>query len=389
MRFAITVFSIFLCSTLSALAAEDVQVPSVKIVMDDSLTFAGQAPSFSLGELGSWQINSVASALAYSQSNPSGGAGDISNAQLHFQKVDGDVGFSMLTGLYSVPVLGKPIVRTLSNTVDTYGYIPQASASYNLDKNWTIVAGKLASMGGYESTMTYQNLNIQRGLLWDQTSSVSYGTVLNYVKDDVSLAFTWNDGYYSNKMNWLGGAAGYQLNEKESVGFSWVGSVSGNSQNTANTPLLQNNSQIFNLLYKYSGDRWYVAPYLQYTVIPMNQNIGITSQYQTYGAALLTSYHFSVEDWSGFGVTKISLPFRIELIQEKGGTVDSVNPMLYGPDSAAVSLTITPTIQIGSYFARIEASLVRINNPEPGLGFGPNDSKRSQSRVMLEVGLLY
>ena len=112
MRFAITVFSIFLCSTLSALAAEDVQVPSVKIVMDDSLTFAGQAPSFSLGELGSWQINSVASALAYSQSNPSGGAGDISNAQLHFQKVDGDVGFSMLTGLYSVPVLGKPIVRT-------------------------------------------------------------------------------------------------------------------------------------------------------------------------------------------------------------------------------------------------------------------------------------
>ncbi len=389
MRFSITIVSIFLCSTLSALAAEDVQIPSVNLVMDDSLTFAGQAPSFSLGELGSWQINSVASALAYSQSNPSGGAGDISNAQLHFQKVDGDVGFSMLTGLYSVPVLGKSIVRTLSNTVDTYGYIPQASASYNLDKNWTIAVGKLASMGGYESTMTYQNLNIQRGLLWDQTSSVSYGTVVNYAKDDVSLAFTWNDGYYSNKMNWLGGAAGYQLNEKESVGFSWVGSVSGNSQNTANTPLLQNNSQIFNLLYKYSGDRWYVAPYLQYTVIPMNQNIGITSQYQTYGAALLTSYHFSVEDWSGLGVTKISLPFRVELIQEKGGAVDSVNPMLYGPDSAAVSLTITPTIQIGSYFARVEASLVRINNPEPGLGFGSNDSKRSQSRVMLEVGLLY
>ena len=389
MRFAITAASIFLCSTLSALAAEDVQIPSVNLVMDDSLTFVGQAPSFSLGELGSWQINSVASALAYSQSNPSGGAGDISNAQLHFQKIDGDVGFSMLTGLYSVPVLGKSIVRTLSNTVDTYGYIPQASASYDLDKNWTIAAGKLASMGGYESTMTYQNLNIQRGLLWDQTSSVSYGTVVNYAKDDVSLAFTWNDGYYSNKMNWLGGAAGYQLNEKESVGFSWVGSVSGNSQNTANTPLLQNNSQIFNLLYKYSGDRWYVAPYLQYTVIPMNQNIGITSQYQTYGAALLTSYHFSVEDWSGLGVTKISLPFRVELIQEKGGAVDSVNPMLYGPDSAAVSLTITPTIQIGSYFARVEASLVRINNPEPGLGFGSNDSKRSQSRVMLEVGLLY
>jgi hypothetical protein len=63
--------------------------------------------------------------------------------------------------------------------------------------------------------------------------------------------------------------------------------------------------------------------------------------------------------------------------------------MLYGPDSSAISLTITPTIQFDGYFARAEGSVVRITNPEAGLGFGANDTKRSQFRMMLEVGLLY
>ncbi|QWD86068.1 outer membrane beta-barrel protein [Polynucleobacter asymbioticus] len=386
--YALIAFFLYFISA-GAIAAAEESMASVAITMDDSLSFGGKSPSLDLGGLGVWQVTPVASALAFSQNNPQGGAGDISNAQLLIQKSEGDLHFFMQTGLYSVPVLGKPIVRTLSNTVDTYGYIPSASLSYILDQNWSVTAGKLASMGGYESTMTFQNLNIQRGLLWDQTSSVSYGAVVNYSKDDLSLAVTWNDGYYSNKMNWLGASGAYQLNDKESVGLSWVGSTSGNGQNTYNTPLLQNNSQIFNALYKYDGERWYFAPYLQYTLIPVNGAIGITSQYQTYGAALLANYRFPGATLSGIGHAKMSLPFRLEYIQEKGGTLNNVNSMLYGPDSSAVSLTITPTIQLNGFFARAEGSVVRISNPEPGLGFAANDSKRSQFRMMLEVGLLY
>lgn len=389
MRFNKIAVALMCFISASALGSEDEVGTSVAITMDDSLSFSGKAPSLNLDTLGIWRVTPVASALAFSQTNPSSGAGDISNAQLLIQKSEGDLQFFIQTGLYSVPVLGKPIVRTLSNTVDTYGYIPNASVSYVLDQNWSVTAGKLASMGGYESTMTFQNVNIQRGLLWDQTSSVSYGTVVNYAKDDLSLAVTWNDGYYSNKMNWLGASGAYQLNDKQSVGLSWVGSTSGNSQSNANTPLLQNNSQIMNALYKYSGERWYLAPYLQYTVVPVNGAIGITSEYQTYGAALLGNYRFPGTAITGLGSAKMSLPFRLEYIQEKGGTLNNVNSMLYGPDSSAVSLTITPTIQFDGYFARAEGSVVRITNPEPGLGFGANDAKRSQFRMMLEVGLLY
>lgn len=381
---------LLLCSiTTCAISAEQNLTPSVPIAMDDSLSFSGKSPTLDLEHLGIWRITPVASGLAYSQTSPNSGAGDISNAQLLIQKSDGDLQFFVQTGLYSVPVLGKPIQRTVSNTVNTYGYIPNASVSYILNQNWSVTAGKLPSMGGYESTMTFQNLNIQRGLLWDQTSSVSNGAVVNYVKDDLSLAFTWNDGYYSNKMNWLGASGSYQLNAKESIGLSWVGSTSGNSQNNYNTPLLQNNSQIVNALYKYNGDRWYLVPYLQYTSIPSNGSIGITSQYQTYAAALLTNYRFPSFNLGGLGSAKVSLPFRIEYIKENGGTANSIDPILYGPDSRAVSLTITPTIQVDKYFARVEGSLVHLSNQESGLGFGSYDTKSAQYRVMLEVGLLF
>ena len=382
--------TLLLCSiTTCALSAEQDLTPSVSITMDDSLSFSGEGPTLDLDRLGLWRITPVASGLAYSQTSPNTGAGDISNAQLLIQKSDGDLQFFIQTGLYSVPVLGKPLVRTVSNTVNTYGYVPNASVSYVLDQNWKVTAGKLASMGGYESTMTFQNLNIQRGLLWDQTSSVSNGAVMSYVKDNLSLAFTWNDGYYSNKMNWLGASGSYQLNDKESIGVSWVGSTSGNSQNNYNTPLLQNNSQIVNALYKYNGDRWYIAPYFQYTAIPLNGSIGITSQYQTYAVAFLANYRFPSINLEGLGAAKMSLPFRVEYIQENGGSANSIDSILYGPDSRAASLTITPTIQVDKYFARVEGSLVHVSNQESGLGFGSYDTKNAQYRVMLEVGLLF
>lgn len=357
--------------------------------MDNSLSFARNSPSVNLDGLGTWSISPVLTGIGFKQTNPLNGGIDFGNAQLLIQKNEGMFQFFIQTGLYSVPVLGKNYVRSLSESVNSFGYIPQAYATYVHDQNWSISAGKLPAMGGYESTFTYQNLNIQRGLLWDQTSSVSYGTQLNYSKDNLTFALTWNDGYYSNKFNWVGGSASYQLDQKQNIGFSWVGSTSGNSQNTANTPLLQNNSQILNALYSYTSDKWYFAPYLQMTIIPVNGAIGITSEYKTYGAAILTNYRFVGFDSEGSGHAKVSLPVRLEYIAEKGGAYGSTQSILYGPDSSAFSLTITPTIQYDKYFARVEGSVVRINNPEPGLGFGSNDSKRSQFRLMLEVGLLY
>jgi hypothetical protein len=375
--------------TFSAHSAENTAEVPLPISMGNSLSFDANPPSLNLGGLGIWRISPAVSGFTYSQTNPSGGAGDLSNAQLLIQKINGDLQFFVQTGVYSVPQLGSPIVRSFSNTADTFGYVPNASVTYSFDPNGSVTVGKSASMGGYESMMTYQNLNIQRGLLWGQTSAVSTGATVNYAAGNMSFAATWNDGFDSNKMNWLGASGTYQLNNKENVTLSWVGPTSANSQNTNNTPLLQNNSQIFNAIYTYSGDRWFAAPYLQYTVVSKNESIGIASQYQTYGAALLANYRFPEVHWQGVGQTKMSLPFRIEYIKEQGGNQGDPNSLLYGPNSSAVSLTLTPTIQVDQYFARLEGSLVQISQAQPGSGFGSSGTKASQYRIMLEVGVLF
>ena len=62
---------------------------------------------------------------------------------------------------------------------------------------------------------------------------------------------------------------------------------------------------------------------------------------------------------------------------------------MYGPGSSAWSATITPTIQSGRTFARVELSFVKTFNPLAGSAFGATGTNNTQTRGMLEVGLLY
>jgi len=62
---------------------------------------------------------------------------------------------------------------------------------------------------------------------------------------------------------------------------------------------------------------------------------------------------------------------------------------LYGPGSAAWSLTATPTWQHQRFFVRGDLSFVRANSITPGDAFGPNGTNPNQARGVLEVGLLF
>jgi hypothetical protein len=52
-------------------------------------------------------------------------------------------------------------------------------------------------------------------------------------------------------------------------------------------------------------------------------------------------------------------------------------------------LTLTPAYQWKYFFARAEFSWVKANSVVPGLGLGPNLDGNSQTRVMLETGILF
>ena len=63
--------------------------------------------------------------------------------------------------------------------------------------------------------------------------------------------------------------------------------------------------------------------------------------------------------------------------------------LLYGPDSKATSLTLTPTFQKGAFFIRGEVAYIKLNNYAAGAGLGANGDKTSQTRALIETGILF
>src|ERR1035438_2118484 len=75
---------------------------------------------------------------------------------------------------------------------------------------------------------------------------------------------------------------------------------------------------------------------IQYNNIPTNPRIGVTQGASAWGGAILASRAFK-KGWSMAG--------RFEYISSSGGVPSNSVNMLYGPGSAAWSLTATPTYQ--------------------------------------------
>lgn len=359
-----------------------------------SLTFINPIFEKDLGVFGEWRGNGVISGFGMAQSNPvqtnRAHVADLSNAMIVVEQKKGSFGFLAQIGYYDILDIGQADQRIQKQTINSFGVVPQAQINYSIDKNITVSIGKLSALGGYESSFSYQNLNVVRGVLWSQTSSFSEGVQIDYDNEAFSASIALTDGFYSNKFNWLGADLSYKLSETQKIGVVWTGAISANSYVSNNTPLLKNNSQIFNLLYSQSVGQWSFAPYLQYTFVPANSSIGIPQSAETYGAALLANYKFPVDlDGSGTNYQKASIPFRVEYIQSTGIPGSNAPTLLYGPGSSALTLTLSPTIQYKKYFARVEVSMIRLYDFSPQLGFGNSSQNASQYRGIVELGIFY
>ena len=71
---------------------------------------------------------------------------------------------------------------------------------------------------GAEYTFTFENMNIDRGLLWNQENAVNRGIQVNQTMGKFTASLSWNDGFYSNRYSWLSGALTY-ANGPHSVAF--------------------------------------------------------------------------------------------------------------------------------------------------------------------------
>ena len=334
-------------------------------------------------DIGKIYITGVVSGIGSTQSHAIPGddtsLADVDNAHVYIQKVDGVVQFLVQAGYYSFPSIGFPYIRSATNTDSSFGPVPQAWIKIAPSSTFSIQAGLLPTLIGAEGVYSYQNINIDRGLLWGQENVINRGVQANLALGKLSLSLSLNDGFFSGKYNWLTGSAAYAIDGSNTLAFVAGGSFSTRYKSTFATPVLLNNSAIYNIIYTYTKGPLMIQPYAQYTHVRALPLLGTPSA-STYSGAVLARYNLT---------DHFSLPVRFEYISTSGDVASGTPSLLYGPGSKAFTFTITPTFTYSVFFARAEFNVVSASSITPGFAFGSAGTEKSQVRGLIEIGAVF
>ncbi len=337
------------------------------------------------GPLGKLSVMGVISGMGLVQGNWIPGNQsthwDISNGQIMIQKTAGWWQFYVQAGAYNIPDLGAPFLSTSNTVSDLYGAFPQGylKIAPNPKGNFSILVGALPTLIGDEYTFDFENMNVERGLLWNQENAVNRGIQINDSIGHLSGSISWNDGFYSNRYTWLTGSLSYTLNGSNTIAFVGGGNLGQTAFTTFATPI-QNNEQIYNVIYTYSHESWVISPYLQYTNVPTDTKIGIRHGASTRGGAVLVTYNFKHH---------LSLAGRGEYISSAGNAAEGAVNLLYGPGSGAWSFTVTPTYQNHGFFIRGDLAIVHASSITAGDAFGQFGTSANQPRGVVEAGFIF
>jgi Putative beta-barrel porin-2, OmpL-like. bbp2 len=342
------------------------------------------------GPFGKIEVTGILSGIGLFSNNPQTYLGDgeghvdVSNAQVFIQKTSGWFQFFLQGGAYNLPVVGVPFAKTGPTTTGTFGPFPVGYAKL-VKGGFNVEIGALPTLIGDEYIFTFQNMNIERGLLWNQEPVVSRGIQLNETYKKLTLSFSWNDGFYSDRYTSLSGLLAYAINGANTLTFAAGGNAgsyvrTGPANSFPVTPAFQNNETVYNLIYTYTKGNVTVSPYYQYTNVKSNNALYGPGAH-TNGGALLANYNFK----HGF-----SLSGRVEYIKQSGSPVtDDANLLGYGPGSGAFSFTATPTWVKDAFFIRGDFSYVHATNLVPNDGFGTQGNNSNQARGAIEAGFLF
>lgn len=368
-------------STATSASASSAPAPLPAPAMGGPLQLP-PAIGFEAGPLGKLNFDGIFSAMGLSQGNHIPGndsaEGAVNNGQIFFQKAAGWWQFYAQAGAYNILALGTPFLSTDKAISDLYGPVPVAYLKLVPAKNTSVMIGKLPTLMGAEYTFDFQNMNIERGLLWNQENAVNRGIQVNQTLGKFTASISWNDGYYSNVYSWLSGSLTY-TNGPHSFIFAGMGNLGQTGFQTLATPV-QNNSVMYAAIYTYTKGSWVVQPYYQYSNVPTNRSIGVVRGASAQGAALLLTHTFK----HGFSVAG-----RGEYLATSSSVAQNTVNLLYGSGSAGWSATLTPTFQHKRFFTRADVSLVHATDFTPGDAFGSGGTKANQPRGVVEMGFMF
>lgn len=375
-----------LAMTLAAtpVLAEDAPAPpALSPALAGPLSYNPDPLSVDVPSVGKLYITAIGSGFVGTQSRSTPGVAssfaDVSNAQVIIQKPEGVIQFLVQAGLYNHETLGTPLVRSTQFTDITYGPVPQAWLKLAPSSNFNIQAGILPTLIGLEAPFSFQNLNIDRGILWGQENVLTRGVQANLTVGKFAFSLALTDGFFSGKFNWLSGTATYNFDSSNILTLVAGGALTKNDRSTFATPVFQNNSSIYNIIYTYTKGPILIQPYFQYTHVPSLAFLGTTAT-DSFSGAILARYTVS---------ENFSLPVRFEYISTTGSAASGAASLIYGPGSRAFTFTVTPTYTWKRFFVRPEFSIVSASKITPGFAFGADGRARSQARGRVEFGVMF
>ena len=350
--------------------------------MTAPLSTAAPAHTFDGGPFGTLAITGILSGMGMVQNNWVPGDQpshwDVSNAQVFLQKTTGWWQFYLQGGAYNLPDLGLPFISSTNTLPNFFGPLPVGFLKL-VKGGFSVEVGELPTLIGAEYTFSFENLNIERGLLWNQENAINRGIQLNEAYKKLTASVSWNDGFYSNRYTWITGSLAYAINSANTLAFV-AGGNAGATKYTSFAVPTQNNSSIYEIIYTYSHGNWFIQPYWQYTDVPTNKQIGIPKGATTDGVALLFNYNFK---------HGISAALRPEYITSSGSVANGAVNLLYGPGSNAFAFTFTPTYQKQGFFIRAELSVADARSFTAGNAFGPKGLNSTQTRGVVEAGFMF
>lgn len=385
---------------------------AVILAVAPGLAHAVQQPepfTFNAGPLGTLSLSGGADAYAYGLTGAGSDANkgllgtstsvgvEFFNGLVKLQKPDGLVQFTIEAGAVNSLVLGsKPKPQTAQKW--STGPFRSAYVTIAPTEHFSISAGQVGSLEGFESAIDWKNFNMMQTSLWDVENAQSVGVSATYKYGRFSGSVVFSDGFDTNVWNYLQLSASYAVNDRHRVtlfGATNLGSTGlgarfyGNATRpwTATSVAVAGaanlvNSSVIGGYYEFKTGGLTLVSEVQYVWSTRNPSVGLTDYSSHFGAALFANYQFTDSPFSLGG--------WLQYFTSNGRETWFLNPGAQGV-GMVVGPTWSPDWAKKHLFLRGEAGLMHlIAVGVPGsVGYGSSGGGRNQATFVAEAGVLF
>lgn len=347
------------------------------------------------GPVGDLSLSGGVDGYGYYQSNSANGVKDnganIGNALIELQKTKGVLQFTIEVGSIGGAVTpgANPTGTTFSQTTITnyktgplyLGYVTIAPT----DMPFTISAGHLPSLEGYEATTDWSNPSqFTTDLFWVENNN-STGVMGTLTEGPVTATVEFGDGFDTGVWNFGQALVSYTIDPNNSLnvyGAMNFGRTGPNAylygQNTVGYGNAAVNSQMIGAYYSWTMGNLNLVPEVQYVFAKTDHLAGIDKSTSNLGAAVFEDYAFA------------NTPYSIGGWVQYEKSIGAYN-WFAGPNSEAVGGAISPTWQYKDLFARVNGGVTYLLNNKDfsTASYGGSGRDKFQFVGTLEAGVLF